>query len=475
MRYFEIICLSILLFVSGYLRFTQLGYSDFYGDETKTLYFRKDVSASNFLLNQRKGPVQFVSSWVVEKVTGGFNEANIRFPFALAGLLSVVAVYILVRLLFGFKSALISTALFSLNGFMIAFSRTAQYQSFLILFGLLSIIFAYLFFKELVLKNRLSLFLSAFFLGLAFLSHYDAVFFGLVTIFILAQKVISDKSVFKSVILFFVLPFVLIISTFYIPYITSGYFQKNTINYINKRVSGKEYKPNNSYNTYKIYNPSYGSPIILFFGLLSFIFLKSWKRYMLLVWFGVPFLLFEIVFSNPGTHILNYVIPLIIFSGVFLNELIRFLGSRVKVFHGYLVIFIFILVVAVSQAQVFVPFLNDGYPWIGNKVNNKYNLFLYGFSYNRGWRQVRGYFLQNGMPRSFYTNDNITIGEWYLRGIPSKIITDSQFPEVYISVNNNHEYRIEDKEVLGRYEIIKDFGSSKNVSKTFIMKYRPVK
>ena len=196
---------------------------------------------------------------------------------------------------------------------------------------------------------------------------------------------------------------------------------------------------------------------------------------MLLIWFGVPFLLFEIVFSNPGTHILNYVIPLVIFSGAFLNELVMFLGPHVKIFHGYLVIFIFILVVVVSQAQVFVPFLNHGYPWIGNKVNNKYNLFLYGFSYNRGWRQVRGYFLQNGMPRSFYTNDNVTIGEWYLRGIPSKIITDSQFPEVYISVNNNHEYRIEDKEVLGRYEIIKDFGSSKNVSKTFIMKYRPVK
>ena len=475
MRYFEIICLSILLFVSGYLRFAQLGYSDFYGDETKTLYFRKDVSASNFLLNQRKGPVQFVSSWVVEKVTGVFNEAYIRFPFALAGFLSVTAVYILVRLLFGFKSALISTALFSLNGFMLAFSRTAQYQSFLILFGLLSIIFAYLFFKELSIKNRYYLFLSAFFLGLAFLSHYDAVFFGLVTIFILTQKVISDKVVFKGVILFFVLPLVFIISAFYIPYISSGYFQKNTINYVSKRISGKEYKPNNSYYTYKVYNPSYGSSIILFFGFLSLIFLKSWKRYMLLIWFGVPFLLFEIVFSNPGTHILNYVIPLVIFSGVFLNYLTMFLGSRVKIFHGYLVIFVFILVFVVSQAQVFVPVLNNGYPWIGNKVNNKYNLFLYGFPYNRCWRQVRGYFLQNGMPRSFYTNDNITIGEWYLRGIPSKIITDSQFPEVYISVNNNHEYRIEDKEVLGRYEIIKEFGSARDTSKTFIMKYRPVK
>src|SRR3989338_2621199 len=208
MRYFEIICFSVLLFISGYLRFAQLGYSDFYGDETKTLYFRKDVSATNFLLDQRKGPVQFISSWVVEKVTGEFSEAYIRFPFAFAGLLSVIAVYIFVRLLFGFKSALISTALFSLNGFMLAFSRTAQYQSFLILFGLLSIILAYLFFKELGIKNRYYLFLSAFFLGLAFLSHYDAFFFVLVTIFFLAKKVIPEKSALKSFILFFVLPFV---------------------------------------------------------------------------------------------------------------------------------------------------------------------------------------------------------------------------------------------------------------------------
>jgi len=475
MRHFEIICLSILLFVSGYLRFAQLGYSDFYGDETKTLYFRKDVSASNFLLNQRKGPVQFIASWVVEKVTGGFNEANIRFPFAFAGFLSVIAIYVLVRLLFGVKPALISTAFFSINGFMLAFSRTAQYQSFLILFGLVSIIFAYFFFNSLGIKKRLYLLISSVFLGLAFLSHYDAVFFGLAVLVILIQRLILEKNLLKDVLIFFVLPLVIIVSTFYIPYITSGYFQKNTINYINKRVSGKDYKPNNSYYTYKIYNPIYGAPIILVFGLFSLFFIKSWKRNIFLVWFGVPFLLLEFIFSNPGTHILNYIIPLVIFSGVFLTEVVNLLGTSIRSSTGYLVIFLVIVVYTFSQAQVFVPPLNNGYPWTGNKINEKYNLFLYGFPYNRGWRQVREYFMQNGMPRNFYTNDNVTIGEWYLRGVPSKILTDSQFPEVYISIDNNQEFRIEDKMVLDSYKIIKEFGNVKDGSKTFIVKYRPVK
>lgn len=475
MRYFEIICLSILLSVSVYLRFTQLGYSDFYGDETKTLYFRKDVSASSFLLNQRKGPVQFVASWVVEKVTGGFNEANIRFPFAIAGFFSVAAVYILVRLLFGVKPALISTAFFSINGFMLAFSRTAQYQSFLILFGLTSIIFAYLFFRGTGLKNRFYLLFSSLFLGLAFLSHYDAIFFSLVIIVILYQKLIFEKKLLKEVLIFFILPLVIIVSAFYIPYVTSGYFQKNTINYINKRVSGKEYKPNNSYYTYKVYNPAYGAEIILIFGLLSIFFLKSWKRNIFIVWFGIPFLLFESIFSNPGTHILSYVIPLIIFSGVFISEMIKFLGTNVKRSGGYLVISLMIIIYAFSQAQVFIPLLNTGYPWTGNKVNNKYNLFLYGFPYNRGWRQVREYFVQNGMPRSFYTNDNVTIGEWYLRGVPSKIITYSQFPEVYISVSDNQEFRAEDAISLTNYNVIKEISIEKSSIKTLIKKYRPVK
>src|SRR3989344_3291962 len=75
----ELIIIAVLLSVTVILRFPQLGYSHFYGDETKAIFYNKSISITDFLLDQRKGPIQFVVTWVSENIVGGFNEKFIVY------------------------------------------------------------------------------------------------------------------------------------------------------------------------------------------------------------------------------------------------------------------------------------------------------------------------------------------------------------------------------------------------------------
>ena len=129
--------LVFILVLSFLIRFVGVGYSNFYGDETKVFYLDKTIPAFEFFMDQRKGPMQFFVVWLVEKFSGVPDELYTRLPFAFAGFLSVVVFYLLSKKLFNDKVALLSTILFSFSGFNIAFSRTVQYQSFLILLAYL--------------------------------------------------------------------------------------------------------------------------------------------------------------------------------------------------------------------------------------------------------------------------------------------------------------------------------------------------
>ena len=481
----ELIFILVLIFVSAFLRFPQLGYSHFYGDETKTLFTRKDVSATDFLLDKRKGPVQFLVSWVSEKTFGGFNEATIRLPYAIAGFLSVLVFYLIVRNLFNYQIAFLSAFLFSTNGFFVAFSRTAQYQSFLILFGFLSVLFALFymqeFFKNLAQQSstlkiqNIYLFFSGIFLALAYLSHYDALFYDIVvgiiflrvyffdkfntenSVFYLNQvknltandKVLNVKNkIIKQIVVYCILPFLVIVGAFYVPYLISGYFSENTLGYINKRVTGQEYKINNSIYTFNVYNPAYLALSILIFSFLAFAKKFNFNKTLVFVWFLAPFILFEIIFSNPGTHILNYIIPLFIFTGIGIYNVYILLKNNV-VLSKLFTAFIFTIFTALFYISsfTFIPALSNGYPferasYFGIDVppiNNDYHLFLYGFPYYRAWDQAAEYMLQDNV-RSFYTNDNATIGEFYLNGAPIHYITENTYPHYYVHIYKNQEF-----------------------------------
>ena len=474
--------LALLAVVTIFLRFPQLGYSHFYGDETKALFLRKDVSAKDFLLNQRKGPVQFVAAWVMEKMSGGFDEGVLRLPFALAGTLAVFALYFLIKELFGFNAAVVASLLFSTNGFFVAFSRTVQYQSFLFLFGFVSIWLCALYVRGARARRAPLLAGSAAALALAFLSHYDAVFFALPLAYFLIRHYLETKSkaVLVEYVLWFAAPFLAITLPFYVPYVVGGYFYEHTFDYIIRRLYSGVYLENSSLYTYSVYNPFSFVGLFFIFAVFQKGYLKEAAPFLL--WFGVTFIVFQLSFSNPGTHIMHYIIPLIILSAVGFSNLQglalkndkstkkestgpRPVGIVLWTFLAFAVFFGF-----AGSAAAFVPFLNKGYPWIETRIgpitlkkaDAPFNLFLYGFPYYRGWEKVRDFNKAHGI-RSFFTNDNVTVAEYYLHGIPSMFpAKPDHFPQYFINVSNNQLFRkmTEVKDLpLDKYSLVESFGN----------------
>ena len=452
----ELIIIAVLLSVTVILRFPQLGYSHFYGDETKAIFYNKSISITDFLLDQRKGPLQFVITWLTENTFNGFNEKYIRLPFAMAGSLSVLVFYLIVRNLFGWKEAVYASFLFTLSGFNIAFSRTAQYQSILILFCLISLFLCLLYTKN---KNLLLLLFSSFFLALGILTHYDTLFFA-IPISLISFK-LAD---IKTFTIYFLLPIIILSSVFYGPYIIKGYFSEKTQNYVMRRITGQEYRPSSSVYTLKVYNPDVFYILLLIFSCFYFANGVSFKKIAVFCWFLIPFIVFELIFQNPGTHTNNYLIPLYVMSGVgFVYFIENYLVSRKlkKLFFGAIIT---ILVVSFFiKATVYIPLLNTGYPWKDQqalyklrKANNSYHLYLYGFPYYRGWDLIRNYMLSQMGVRGIYTNDNSTLAEYYLREFDITPPGSNYLPQYYIDVIDNQEFKLSDPVFLSSYSVDKE-------------------
>ncbi len=411
----------VLLVSAGLFRLPQLGYSHFYGDEIKTLYLRKDIPAFDFLMNQRKGPMQFLTSWVAEKVSGGYSESYIRLPYAIIGSFLAPIFYCLSLVFLNRRSALIASLFFMLGGFNIAFSRTAQYQVLYLFFGFIGLILA---------SRKLWLF-SGLSFGFALLSHYDAVFL------LIPLAFISHRKDFIRICA----TMLIISASFYLPNIIFGYFNQNIIGYLTKRVIGSGYLPNSSPHTLAVYNPLWVYLISLFtFSIVGAISLHNGKiGKALVLWFFLPFFLFQFLIMNPGTHIHNYLLPVYLFAGLGFDVL----ATRSKAIMYTLGSVVFTIIFAV-QAWVYIPMVNTGYPWRDtkffnmpvNRVSGNYHLYLYGFPYYRSWDKIGEYFDSLSGVRNFYTNDNQTVAEYYLGYIPCIAPGIGFLPQYYIQIND---------------------------------------
>ena len=456
----EIILLIILFVLTTFIRFDGLGFSTFVGDETKTIFLRKDQSIFDFLMDQRKGPVQFLIVWFMENVTNSYDEFLLRLPFAILGVLVVFAFYYFLRyvLALGFLASYLAAILMSLNGIYIAFSRTAQYQMAYILFGLLFLIFTFYFIKNFSMgrqKIYLGL-LSIITLSLSFLSHYDAIFFLIPALYLF-------KNDWKKL-----LPIILIsgvlAGSFYALNIYFGFFEKNTIGYLEKRISGEGYENQNTFATIDLYNPVYIYSVLIFIFSIygARVSEKPLKNYLLL-WFVFAFVFLQLIMRTPGTHIHNYFVPLFVFAGV---GMARFLYKYKK--STYILTSVFLVIYAI-QSWVFVPRFNTGYPYKDSeilglkikKIDFSVNLPQYGFVYDRSWREIAEIMKKQKRVPNFFTNDNKVVSEYYLHGYFFSDLAPGFYPEYYIEINNPSK---EDERLdisKSNYELLK---SSENYS-----------
>lgn len=461
------------------LRFINLGYSDYQGDEIKSFFILDDgQSVSDFLLNQRKGPGQFLITLLVKQFNPGYeNELITRFLFALAGSLAVIFFYKLIDDNYGKKIALYSSLFFATNGFFVALSRISQYQSFVILFMVLAIYSAS---KAVMYEStrKKGIFLAYIFWALAILFHYDGVFIAPV-MFYLTVLWIKKEPEAKAFLLKTLVISGILLSLFYIPFVIN--ISQNTLAYWSGRLSGDvSAKLSSSRYLFAVYQPIYVVHFytalflsgIFYISTIVFRKIRLNKRivdlvpvfdhkiaftFFIVLWFTVSLAFFEGLVYIPGTHIYNYLLPMFIIMAlgvVFVEKILEkfrkiFIPSVIS-YTGLFVLFTFLYL---QSYAIFVDHTKE-YPWEQEdfliwefpKPTPIFHLSMFGFPYYRNWEGISNVILGSDNNGFYSTNERKSIVRFY---VPFKKSTDKAGH--FIHILNPQSFTNEIQQEKARY------------------------
>ncbi len=458
------IIIFCFILISSILRLVNLGYSDYIGDEHKAfLITNQGQSVWNFLIQQRKGPMQFFVTYIPRLIVGDFkNELAERLPFSIISILCVLVFYLLISKLTKNKIVTVfSTSLFMVNGFIVGFGRIAQYQNLNILFSLLSIYF----YSDLASKKShlfRSTLIGTFFWVLSLFSHWDAIFITTVVLwfFISFFRNKQFETQYKVRVFLYNLIFGLVlVLPFMIPYVRFHVLNKESTDYFERRIAVGV--PNNSlYKMYiDLYNPFLTFWVLSVLSIFSVFKLK--KSGIFLIWFIFCYLIFEVLWRKPGTHIYNFLLPVFVLSGFgfeFIYEVLR--PKIVKKISIILMLLLFTFLYYQSYL-IFVDHKKE-YPWEretflslefickvrpaickGRNIDNKsiktkeyyydykgQKLPLFGFPHNRNWDVINEYLNElstsDEVFSGYSTNEDQVVSKWYM-SIPYKSKGDYYF------------------------------------------------
>jgi hypothetical protein len=450
------ILLIVTLVVAFSLRFPNLNFSNYQGDEIKALYLPGTGGFFDFIMDQRKGPLQFIITFLIKFLTPDYsNYVLTRLPFAIAGFLAVFVFYKLVALHFGKRTAFFASLFFATNGFLVAFSRIVQYQSFVILFMLLALYLFALAVSDEKLKIK-GIYFGLICWAISILAHYDGAFIApmLLYYFIMwvrkygltkrnVAHLLGAAAIAGALLLSFYIPFVLTLSAG-----TRSYWANRIVNSNGKSSSSvylfNVYQPLGALEIYKVCAICF----VAFMAYLAITLVKRYKKSLsitqmlapvsyggdfslltgLLAWFAVPFLFMEVYVYTPGTHIYTYLIPAFMLFGVGINFVYVWLGQLLKTqVVGYAVFGLVttaFLFLGYQSFSIFVTRVGN-YPWDNAKFliwhitmpsDEGYNLSMFGFPYNGYWDQVAAYIKSSADTdiTAYSTNEKSTLSNFYI-------------------------------------------------------------
>lgn len=426
----KFIPLLLLIFITFWLRLVNLGYSDYTGDEIKAMWRpERNQSAIEFLYDQKKGPIEYLITYLVKFRNPSYsNELLLRLPFTLAGILGIFFFYALVELHFGKKIALYAAFLLSINGIFVGLMRVAQYQSFVILFSILT-----LYSFSLALQNRrwkyIGIYTGVVSWTAALLTHYDGIFIAPFALYLLYRWYsLNSNQPHQRRIKHIALPFALgalVLAIYFVPYLLS--LTSSTKIYWAERIAGEgipDIERSSSMLNFQIYNPILAVYVYLALGFLSLPKVK--RTFPVILWFAFPWIVLEGVIFDPGTHIYTYLLPATILVAfgleTFEEILVKFLGitwgKRLSL--AWLALLFGSL--AFISHLIFVDH-NPEYPFekkrilfwtLGGPYGN-YKTWLYGFPYYRDWEAIGEYVTSEKGKWYYYTNEYTNISNFYVR------------------------------------------------------------
>jgi len=437
----EFLLLTVLLVGSLALRFINLGYSDYIGDERKALLIpHKDQSVQEFLLSQRKGPMQFFVSYIPYLITGDYyNELATRLPFAALSVVSLFVFFLIVKKVSGDShTAFLAAFLLSVNGFIVGFGRIAQYQNLNMFFSFLAV-YLYL---NLLSDSRykyLSSIVGTVCWVLSVLSHWDGAFIlpPVVLIFtkFLLQKATSVWHKITIITVNFVVGTVLF-GLFFVPYVNNSL--QNNLGYLNKRIGlpGTAEVPviYHIKPLIDLYNPFltfWFYVALLVVGLVLWLRKKEWSLGFFVAWFIPVFSYFILFFKLPNTHIYNFLIPVTAIIGITLRRLYVDYIVGTKFRKAYVYISVALLLFFFYQSFVIFVDHSKEYPWEQKRIlifktpaHDKYLvgkilLAPFGFPHERYWKEISMWINEQNTTRGenfcYETNEDKTVSETYMK------------------------------------------------------------
>ena len=417
--------ITLLLLVGFSLRFLRLGYSDFQGDEINAICHASEyeslLSFARFLLDQRKGPVQYLITCAYSLLDPAFSsELALRLPFAVASGLGLAAFYLLVWRWFGKRTAALAGFLLATNGLFVAFGRIVQYQSVVLLTTTASLLLLTLAIDR--PRWRLAgLYASATLAAVGLLTHFDAVFAlpPLAVLAVLWQRAyrqaqgrgwphLAAATVWAGLL---VLPF-------YLAYARRlGPFQ---LAYWGDRVTAA---PTDTLGLLRFYNPGPIVWVYLIAAALAVFQLQRTRGWVLtLAWLLPPLVFMEFVFHDSRTHVYTYLLPLMIVAGHGLAGALAWARSYAGDVPGRIaqvVVGMVVLGLAWASFAVLID-PQPEYPWSPKRVlwwqaDGGYLQGTFGFPYNRQWRAIGQWFeTAAGEAPIVVTNEKLVITTFYL-------------------------------------------------------------
>jgi 4-amino-4-deoxy-L-arabinose transferase-like glycosyltransferase len=164
---------SLVILIAAFFRLVHLGYSEFQGDEGLVMMraARAILGDDAQLFYHQKGPAEVLLPMATWTLSGTINEWQARLPFAFAGLVGIVALYLLGRRWFNGRSALVAALLLAINGYFVGFGRIVQYQSLVLATTTLALLALWRWSEG---GGRRWLLAGAALLAFGLLAHYDA-------------------------------------------------------------------------------------------------------------------------------------------------------------------------------------------------------------------------------------------------------------------------------------------------------------
>ena len=473
----------LILVIAAGLRLMNLGYSDYQGDEIKALFIPDpNQTRWDFLMDQRKGPVQFIITGLLALVDPRFeNQFLMRFLFALAGILSVLFFYKLVELHFGKRVAFYASFFFATNGFIVALSRIVQYQPVGMLFMVLTLYFLTKAVQDENYRVK-GIYYSLFSWAIAILTHYDGIFIAPFVFYLLYQWFRTPRPEFAGKFKHFALSGLIsavALMIFYVPFALR--LSQSTVDYWSARILEEEStKLYNSRLLFTIYQPIYVLDIYTILLVIGVLFLsaaflvhkfgspglkarlpkdmgdKTFQDILfLLIWALLPLIFMEVIVFNPGTHIYTYLIPGFIFLGFgvyaidyLLHQILGANLGRVINLVGVSAVFTFIFI---ESYAIYIDHSVE-YPWENERfllwtfsrpsreLHDTYHLALFGFPYYRNWEGIEAFTSENPVG-SYSTNERRTIARFSVN-----LIEEEESPQAseryYISIANPQSFAI---------------------------------